>query len=217
MCDPWSENETEWHRAWKDKFPEDWQEVMHQAEDGERHIADVKTHDGWVLEFQHSNIYRAERQSREAFYRSMVWIVDGTRRQRDHANFFRAWEGGERTRNPFSTKRRITSHKSALLSDWMRSNTHVLFDFGGSDYLWWLYPGSDERRAYVQAVSRQQFTRVHQTRNPYGPSEFDSMVDNFFAYVSEYETPPVASRPPQPVGVSPGSTRSAFIRRGYRL
>src|SRR5882724_2105651 len=40
-CDPWQENETEWHRAWKDRFPAEWQEIVHRAEDGERHIADV--------------------------------------------------------------------------------------------------------------------------------------------------------------------------------
>ena len=48
LCDPWWENETEWHRAWKGQFPESWQEVVHQADNGEKHIADVKTDQGWV-------------------------------------------------------------------------------------------------------------------------------------------------------------------------
>ena len=56
VCDPWWENETEWHRAWKGEFPVNWQEVIHQAENGEKHIADVKTDQGWVIEFQHSRI-----------------------------------------------------------------------------------------------------------------------------------------------------------------
>ena len=43
FCDPWWENETEWHRSWKGQFPVNWQEVVHQAETGEKHIADVKT------------------------------------------------------------------------------------------------------------------------------------------------------------------------------
>ena len=43
VCDPWWENETEWHRAWKNEFPTDWQEIIQTAENGERHIADVKT------------------------------------------------------------------------------------------------------------------------------------------------------------------------------
>jgi competence CoiA-like predicted nuclease len=55
-CDVWWENETEWHRAWKNQFPVGWQEIVHRAENGEKHIADVKTSQGWVLEFQHSPI-----------------------------------------------------------------------------------------------------------------------------------------------------------------
>src|SRR6266702_3722476 len=43
FCDPWWENETEWHRAWKGQFPVNWQEVVHQTETGEKHISDVKT------------------------------------------------------------------------------------------------------------------------------------------------------------------------------
>jgi len=34
-CDPWWENETEWHRSWKRKFPLDWQEVIHFDDNGE--------------------------------------------------------------------------------------------------------------------------------------------------------------------------------------
>ena len=28
-CDHWWENETQWHRDWKDNFPKEWQEVIH--------------------------------------------------------------------------------------------------------------------------------------------------------------------------------------------
>ena len=79
MCDHWWENETQWHRDWKNCFPEEWQEVVHFAEDGEKHIADVKTPSGLVIEFQHSAIKPDEQRSRELFYRNMIWIVDGTR------------------------------------------------------------------------------------------------------------------------------------------
>ena len=27
-CDNWWEPETQWHRAWKNKFPADWQEIF---------------------------------------------------------------------------------------------------------------------------------------------------------------------------------------------
>ena len=64
-CDLWWENETEWHRTWKGRFPENWQEVVHKDDAGEKHIADVKTDQGWVIEFQHSHIKPEERHSRD--------------------------------------------------------------------------------------------------------------------------------------------------------
>lgn len=79
-CDPWWENETDWHRTWKGYFPAEWQEVFHvDSETGERHIADVKTPAGMVLEFQHSPMELDELQSRESFYGDMLWVVDGAR------------------------------------------------------------------------------------------------------------------------------------------
>ena len=82
-CDPWWENETEWHRSWKGNFAKEWQEVVHIDETGEKHIADVKTQNGWVMEFQHSFLQKTERQSRNTFYKKMVWVVNGTRRKND--------------------------------------------------------------------------------------------------------------------------------------
>jgi hypothetical protein len=86
-CDHWWEPETEWHRAWKNLFPTEWQEVHHRATDGEVHIADVKTANGTVIEFQHSSITGQEKGSREAFYGSMVWIVNGNRLKRYLSSF----------------------------------------------------------------------------------------------------------------------------------
>ena len=77
-CDPWWENETDWHRAWKSHFPEDWQEVvLFDDKTGEKHVADVRTGRGMVIEFQHSAMSLDEMRSREAFYGHMLWIVDG--------------------------------------------------------------------------------------------------------------------------------------------
>jgi competence protein CoiA len=102
VCDQWWEPETEWHRNWKNEFPADWQEVIHLALDGERHIADVKTTSGRVIEFQHSFLKAEERVAREAFYGRMVWVVDGCRRKRDVSqldtseipDFRAAWDAG---------------------------------------------------------------------------------------------------------------------------
>ena len=77
-CDPWWEHETLWHRAWKNLFPVECREVSHTADDGEIHVADVKTPSGIVIEFQHSAITDEERLAREQFYGNLVWVIDGT-------------------------------------------------------------------------------------------------------------------------------------------
>jgi hypothetical protein len=77
LLTPWWENETSWHREWKHRFPESFREIAHVASDGEIHRADIKTEKGAVIEVQHSAMSDAERLSREAFYRNLVWIIDG--------------------------------------------------------------------------------------------------------------------------------------------
>ena len=76
-CDPWWENETEWHRDWKNLFPQDCREISHAAPDGEIHRADIRTRTGIYIEVQHSAMTDSERISREAFYKNLVWVIDG--------------------------------------------------------------------------------------------------------------------------------------------
>lgn len=73
-CDPWWKNETEWHRDWKNQFPEKCQEIIHHSDSGETHIADVKTESGVIVEFQYSFLRLEEREAREKFYQNMVWV-----------------------------------------------------------------------------------------------------------------------------------------------
>jgi competence protein CoiA len=137
-CDHWWENETEWHRSWKGRFPLDWQEIVHRAEGGERHIADVKTDQDWVLEFQHSYIDSEERRSREAFYPKMLWVVNGARRIRDKQQFLRTLERGW----PVGAKsqvQRVRSDECTILREWARGGSPVFLDFGADEpVLWWL-------------------------------------------------------------------------------
>lgn len=132
-CDNWWENETEWHRQWKNIFPLEWQEIVSIDEKtGEKHIADIKTNGEMVVEFQHSNITEEERISRESFYKNMIWIVDGTRRKRDFTHFAEAFEYNSIWR----------AHQKILLyvlenghwylpKEWQNSIVPVMFDFKG--------------------------------------------------------------------------------------
>lgn len=77
-CDSWWENETQWHRDWKNYYPDEWQEVIHfDPITGEKHIADVKTGAGIVIEFQNSPMSSEELGQREAFYQNIVWVING--------------------------------------------------------------------------------------------------------------------------------------------
>lgn len=60
-------------------FPKEWQEVVVEKEvDGlvVRHIADVKTERGVILEVQYSPISIEDIAIRERFYNNMLWLVN---------------------------------------------------------------------------------------------------------------------------------------------
>lgn len=163
-CDPWWEQETDWHRSWKNQFPVAWQEIGHVAQSGERHRADVKTQTELVLEFQYSPLTETERVSREEFYPRLVWVVHAARRLRDRKKFFASLSGPLRVASGLPT---YTIHRddSALLRDWGRSRVPVYFDFGetetGGSSLWRLYPSGGDVLAYVTPIVRTEFVKAH--------------------------------------------------------
>ena len=132
-CDRWWENETEWHRNWKNIFPIEWQEIVATDEKtGEKHIADIKTNCDMVIEFQHSNISEEERISRENFYKNMVWIVDGTRRKRDFKHFIEAFEYNNIWRIGENSSLWVLEYgHNYLPKEWQHSQVPVMFDFKG--------------------------------------------------------------------------------------
>lgn len=128
-CDKWWESETPWHRNWKNCFPIEWQEIVHHSTSGEKHIADVKTPHGLVVEFQHSHISKEERDSRESFYEHMIWIVDGTRIKTDFEKFNAGTKYFKRT--PMSNLFFVPNPEKVLSKDWLGSNEIVILDFNG--------------------------------------------------------------------------------------
>lgn len=134
-CDPWWENETEWHRAWKNRFPLDWQEIGQiDPLTGERHIADVKTPHGLVVEFQHSILHPDELAAREKFYGEMIWIVDGLRGELD-GSFFNMGRSSSPIQNDPLAYQIDWYGRGRLLHNWGQSSKKVYLDFG-DQYLW---------------------------------------------------------------------------------
>ncbi len=131
QCDNWWETETEWHRKWKGNFPIEWQEIIQfDNSTNEKHIADVRTDKGLVIEFQHSHMNPVERRKREDFYRNMIWIVDGTRLQRDIPRFINAQENFVQLDN--SRILGIEFADECFPKNWLSSSVPVIFDFQGT-------------------------------------------------------------------------------------
>ncbi|WP_374275850.1 competence protein CoiA [Brevundimonas sp.] len=154
-CDPWWENETEWHRQWKNRFPLDWQEmVLFDQETGEKHVADVRTPHGLVIEFQHSAIKPEEIAAREAFYKNMNWIVDGTRGELDPAYFdMGTWGPIEIEYDPLAYGIHWMG-RSRLFHNWGSVGAMVYLDFG-KDVLFRLITFNPEtKRGAVGPVHR---------------------------------------------------------------
>lgn len=164
-CDTWWENETEWHRAWKNEFPVEWQEVVHYDENGEKHIADIKTQTDWIVEFQHSYLKPEERHSRNIFYNKLVWVVDGSRRKTDKTQFSKILEESRIIINNPPTIRVYFPKDCKLLIEWSNSNSLVFFDFNGSNdngnsLLWLLYPNMRSGNIYLSYINRAGFVKL---------------------------------------------------------
>jgi hypothetical protein len=174
-CDHWWEPETPWHRRWKDQFPAECQEVVHWADEGEKHIADVKTAHGRVIEFQHSPLHPDERRAREAFYPQMVWVVDGLRTKRGWLQFLRALEFGH-LMSSSPLRYIVDTEGCALLETWVESSVPVYLDFSGVEgdlnpysgmpVLWRIHPKSTLRRACVMPVPRAEFVEAYRSDRP---------------------------------------------------
>ena len=165
-CDPWWENETEWHRAWKNKFPTNWQEVKHYDKSGELHIADVKTDTDWAIEFQHSYLKPDERRSRNNFYKKLIWIIDGTRRKTDIKQFDKILkeESIKITDKPPTIKVNFPD-ECRLFNEWGHSGSLVFFDFGSNDanensLLWFLYPKMKSGNIYLSYITKSGFIQM---------------------------------------------------------
>jgi competence protein CoiA len=204
-CDPWRENETEWHRNWKGCFHIDNQEVVHRDEiTGEKHIADVKTNDGIVIEFQHSPIKSEERKSRNDFYKNIIWIADGKRLIRDETNFAQAYNTGI----SIGHVKKVRTNKSFLIKDWSNTGVPVFLDFGQT-ILWLLIPIiSDVTTAYIFPISKVEFLEIFKEINSQKKVLFWKFLNDFIIFIKN----------PNPVRlISLSFPRRDYVSKGPRI
>lgn len=190
-CDPWWENETEWHRAWKNHFPAEWQEIVHtDSTTREKHIADIKTDKEFVIEFQHSAITSEEASSREAFYENIVWVVNGTRLPGDYKRFCKGTKdfGSGLGSKEFGTRLGVEGFSSSIWNNifftwfpeecfpkrWLTASVPVYFDFQGFTQpdqpdekrspLWVLFPGTlSGIEMVISKIERKDFIELSST------------------------------------------------------
>jgi len=168
-CDSWWERETEWHRAWKNYYPIEWQEIsLPDEKTGEKHIADIRTAHNLVIEFQHSHIDPQERTSREKFYGNMIWVVDGTRLKRDYSRFQKGinnsrHHGQDNEGNYLFSE---SFPEDIFNTSWLNSSVPIIFDFQGieneekneyKEILWCLLPQKGLTRAIIVGLTREYF------------------------------------------------------------
>lgn len=137
VCDKWYEPKGAWHCWWQNQFDKAWQEVVivrkGEGEEGQeiKHVADICTDEGWIIEFQYSSIQPEMIRAREAFYKNMVWVVCGTRysssAEKGLALFeeeFSVFEGG--------IFYAVLPDANAFSKHWRTSKKPIFFDFYGT-------------------------------------------------------------------------------------
>ena len=173
-CDPWWEKETQWHRDWKNEFPQDCQEIRSVGHDGEVHIADVRTPSGTVLEFQHSHLPFHERRSRETFYGDMVWIVDRLKNGKDLGRFMGLLAANIPDYGD-AIGWRLPLRRFGLIDDWVSSPCPVYLDFGNAEFpgkrlpviaLLWRIRKAHSGRIIVTPFSRQNIVAHYALGKP---------------------------------------------------
>lgn len=141
-CDAWYQPKGPWHCYWQNMFPKEWQEVVVEKEvDGlvVRHIADVKTERGVILEVQYSPISIEDIAIRERFYNNMLWLVNMRRTETD-SNVLAVLKRNEAVDFGSIHAWVVTEQGLSETQKWYHAQKPVVFDFFGD----FMTPESEE-------------------------------------------------------------------------
>ncbi|WP_095590273.1 competence protein CoiA [Actibacterium ureilyticum] len=162
-CDHWWKAEKQWHRDWKNLFPNEWQEQGRRDASGELHIADVLTPQGLALEFQHSAIGREEVERRTAFHQEICWVVDGMRLESTIKQFKNALAHARLSNSRGASVYEVYYYDSRSLKRWRGLNAPVVIDFGIEDV--WVIGRSLENSALMYTLKKTALVEQFQSGN----------------------------------------------------
>ena len=154
-CDPWWENEGEWHRKWKNYFPAESQEIVFKhPQTNEKHIADIFINQ-MVIEVQSYSIKEDEARLRETFYNNMVWVIDGCKNEFDKI-YFNQSVYTPHTEDVYLRKLRWVG-RGKIFAKWSKSTKPVFIDFG-TDLIWHLLEFDPKsKQGLVKAIPKEDF------------------------------------------------------------
>ncbi|MGG9960204.1 competence protein CoiA [Ferruginibacter sp. SUN106] len=175
-CDAWYKPETEWHRRWKNVFGiKNCEVILIRA--GQKHIADIQTIHGRIIELQNSPINLETIESREKFYGSnMIWIINGIHFIENFITY--PTQGTEfDTYTPefekfakmhgFTPKYRMLGEENRERFKWKRpkqvwghAKAQVYIDFG-NEFLFFIIQGLGTSNGTGANISKKQFIIEH--------------------------------------------------------
>jgi competence CoiA-like predicted nuclease len=164
-CDAWYEPETEWHLNWKLVFGKEQSEIVIKR-NGKKHIADVLTKNGVVIELQNSPIQSQIVRKREEFYgEKMLWVINGY----DFEYNFELreiskeiveeyyWNSYVREEiPPPNQKKEYNFHWKWARKSWHENKRPLFIDFG-NEFLYWVKQGMGTSFGKCDRILKKRF------------------------------------------------------------
>ncbi len=214
---------TEWHRRWQAQFDEKCREVpVVNMELNKKHVADVKTEDGLVIEFQHSPISAEERNEREAHYTKnnhMIWVVDGNCRKYRFSRLLKNLHNFNQIRGFEIPTFEIANTQDVFPRDWMGGLVPIVFDYKVysdepideqerivRNALFVLYPQQINGMSYALHLPHDIFVNLAKRSDKVGKRFLPEILLGYWQSILQLkgiQKPRVVQRPPMQIFVSP--------------
>lgn len=174
-CDSWFESETIWHKHWKMTFGKENTEIVISI-DNKKHIADIQTNKGVIIELQNSPISKFIIKEREEFYgEQMLWLINGVKFKNNLSpkNYWNDKRFEELANDiekqiKFIMGPRVEKgkndeffHWKYPIRSWIDVHRHIFIDFG-DDTLFWVKEGMGTKQIRGTYVLKKDFIKKYE-------------------------------------------------------